>query len=285
MRNKVTKHNRRKIPFKKTIKEVGIKSLHSYYRDAAKKRGYEFSLSFEEFSSYIFKNCYYCGSSPKNIFKRSLKPGSKNIQDYFLYNGIDRKNNEIGYIIDNCVTCCKECNSMKMDRNIDEFLQLVSKIHNSKPSLITEKKLKYYHTRALATASASPDEQTKVGALLIHGESGAVIAEGYNGFIRGAPDDSLPKTRPEKYDYIIHAETNLICNAVRHGISTNNCVMFCTISPCIKCMRMICQTGIKEIYIKSFYTDYEQCSNMDDLKITVTNVGEFSKITLEPKRV
>lgn len=151
--------------------------------------------------------------------------------------------------------------------------------------MITEKKLKYYYTRALATASASPDEQTKVGALLIHGESGAVIAEGYNGFIRGAPDETLPKTRPEKYDYIIHAETNLICNAVRHGISTNNCVMFCTISPCIKCMRMIYQTGIKEIYIKSFYTDYAECSSMNDLKITVTNVGEFSKITLEPKRV
>lgn len=151
--------------------------------------------------------------------------------------------------------------------------------------MITEKKLKYYHTRALATASASPDEQTKVGALLIHGESGAVTAEGYNGFIRGADDDNLPKTRPEKYDYIIHAETNLVCNAVRHGISTNNCVIYCTISPCVKCMRMLYQTGIKEIYIKSFYTDYEQCSNMDDLKITVTNIGEFSKITLEPKRV
>lgn len=151
--------------------------------------------------------------------------------------------------------------------------------------MITEKKLKYYHTRALAAASASPDEQTKVGALLIHGESGAVIAEGYNGFIRGADDDNLPKTRPEKYDYMIHAETNLICNAVRHGISTNNCVMFCTISPCIKCMRMIYQAGIKEIYIKSFYTDYEQCASMNDLKILITNVGEFSKITLEPKRV
>lgn len=151
--------------------------------------------------------------------------------------------------------------------------------------MITEKKLRYYHTRALATASASPDEQTKVGALLIHGESGAVIAEGYNGFIRGAPDETLPKTRPEKYDYIIHAETNLICNAVRHGISTNNCVMFCIISPCIKCMRMIYQAGIKEIYIKSFYSDYAQCSNMNDLKITVTSIGEFSKIVLEPKRV
>lgn len=150
--------------------------------------------------------------------------------------------------------------------------------------MIKEKKLKYYYDRAVATSSASPDPSTKVGALLIHGESGAVIAEGYNGFIRGADDDKLPTTRPEKYDYIIHAETNLLCNAVRHGISTNNCVLFCTISPCIKCMRMLYQAGIKEVYVKGFYSDYEQCSSMLDLNMCVTSLGDFSRIQMEPKR-
>lgn len=150
--------------------------------------------------------------------------------------------------------------------------------------MITEKKLNYYHVRALATASASPDTSTKVGALLIHGESGAVIAEGYNGYIRGAPDEELPTTRPEKYDYIIHAETNLLCNAVRHGISTNNCVLFCTISPCIKCMRMLYQAGIKEIYVKGFYSDFEKCSSMMDLTLDVTSIGEFSRISVNPRK-
>lgn len=150
--------------------------------------------------------------------------------------------------------------------------------------MITDKKLNYYHIRALATASASPDTSTKVGALLIHGESGAVIAEGYNGFIRGAQDDKLPMTRPEKYDYIIHAETNLLCNAVRHGVSTNKCVIYCTISPCIKCMRMLYQAGITEVYVKGFYSDFEQCSNMLDLSLSVTTQGEFSRIEIKPKR-
>lgn len=150
--------------------------------------------------------------------------------------------------------------------------------------MITEKKLKYYHTRAIATASASPDPSTKVGALLIHGESGAVIAEGYNGFVRGAEDDKLPTTRPEKYDYIIHAETNLLCNAVRHGISTSKCAMFCTISPCIKCMRMLYQAGITEVYVKGFYGDFEQSASMLDLSLSVTTQGEFSKIEIKPKR-
>ncbi len=150
--------------------------------------------------------------------------------------------------------------------------------------MITEKKLQHYYIRALATASASPDAQTKVGALLIHGESGAIIAEGYNGFIRGADDENLPNTRPEKYDYMIHAEDNLLCNAVRHGVSANKCVIFCTISPCIKCARKLFQAGITEIYVRGFYADFKESSDMKDLKLTVTSIGEFSKITLEPKR-
>lgn len=150
--------------------------------------------------------------------------------------------------------------------------------------MITEKKLNYYHIRAQATSSGSPDPSTKVGALLIHGESGAVIAEGYNGFVRGAQDEKLPTTRPEKYDYIIHAETNLLCNAVRHGISTNSCVIFCTISPCIKCMRMLYQAGITKVYVRGFYSDFKECSSMLDLNLAVTTIGEFSIIEIHPKR-
>lgn len=147
---------------------------------------------------------------------------------------------------------------------------------------LTEKKLASYHAQALAVAMLSPDPSTQVGALLIHGESGAVIAQGYNGFIRGAPDSEIPTTRPEKYDYIIHAETNLLCNAVRHGISTNNCVLYCTISPCVKCMRMLYQAGISDIYVNGFYSDFEQCSSMKDLTLTVTKLGLFSKISIKP---
>lgn len=150
--------------------------------------------------------------------------------------------------------------------------------------MVTEKKLRAYHRRALAVAEDSPDTSTKVGAVLVHGESGAVIADGFNGFIRGAPDSKLPMTRPEKYDYIIHAEMNLICNAVRHGISTDKCLVFCTISPCVKCMRALYQAGISEVYVKGFYTDFEKCSSMLDLSLSVTTLGEFSRIEIKPKR-
>ncbi len=150
--------------------------------------------------------------------------------------------------------------------------------------MITEKKLKWYYGKALATAEASPDEETKVASLLIHQESGAVISEGFNGFIRDAEDSILPKTRPDKYDVMIHAECNMLCNAVQHGVSSRNCVVFCTLSPCVKCTRMLYQAGIRDIYIKNFYRDFEENQAMKDLELTVTTIGEFSRITLEPKR-
>jgi dCMP deaminase len=150
---------------------------------------------------------------------------------------------------------------------------------------MSERKLNYYYERALVVSKMSHDPDTKVGAILIHKESGAVIAEGFNGFIRGAPDDKIPITRPEKYDYIIHAETNLLCNAVRHGISTNNCMIFCTISPCVRCMRLLYQAGITEVFVKGFYSDFKQCSSMMDLDLVVTTLGDFSRIQLEPKRI
>jgi len=47
---------------------------------------------------------------------------------------------------------------------------------------------------------------------------------------------------------MVHAEQNLICNCARHGISMNNCVIVCTMSPCVQCMRFLWQCGITKIY-------------------------------------
>jgi hypothetical protein len=43
-------------------------------------------------------------------------------------NGIDKVVPKNGYVIDNCVSCCKMCNFMKNDIDVDVFLQLVEHI-------------------------------------------------------------------------------------------------------------------------------------------------------------
>src|SRR6478609_3085277 len=121
------------------------------------------------------------------------------------------------------------------------FLQFLTTIrcNMTRPS-----KLANYMETAEVCAKRSHDAETKVGAVLVNNISGAIMATGFNGFVRGAPDSILPTTRPDKYEYIVHAETNLITNCARHGISMDNCMLVCTLSPCKSCMRMLINAGV-----------------------------------------
>ena len=154
----------------------------------------------------------------------------------------------------------------------------------SAPFKFSNKKLNGYQLRAEAAATQSHDIHTKVGALLINPKTGAVMAEGYNGFVRGAPDNDLPTSRPEKYDYIIHAETNLLCNAVRSGVKTDDAIMYCTLSPCVKCLRMLWQAGVSTFYFKDKYRDFDDSSSMLDLDIKAEIIDGFWLMKIRPRR-
>ncbi len=128
-------------------------------------------------------------------------------------------------------------------------------------------KVQNYMDVATTIAERSHDAETKVGAVLVKNDSGAIVATGFNGFVRGAPDDILPKTRPDKYEYIVHAEQNLICNSAKEGISMNNCSLVCTLSPCKLCMRMLLNCGITKVIAKDLYKDFDEILKMQDIKV------------------
>ena len=137
---------------------------------------------------------------------------------------------------------------------------------------------------ASSFAQNSHDAETKVGSILVHKESGSILGGAYNGFVRGAQDSKLPNTRPEKHKFIVHSEVNLICNSTRNGVNTSGCFVVCTLSPCINCARILFQAGIDTIYFKDTYHDFHQNLAMPDLKITLTTVGKYSKMTIEPNQ-
>lgn len=95
--------------------------LFRNYLESAKIRGYEFIISKEEFKNLTKMDCHYCGSSPSNTRKHG-RLDSK-YPSIYIYNGIDRVNNSIGYRIDNCVPCCTLCNKMKKANNADMFIK------------------------------------------------------------------------------------------------------------------------------------------------------------------
>ena len=132
---------------------------------------------------------------------------------------------------------------------------------------------------AETVAKRSHDAETKVGALLVNNKSGAIIATGYNGFIKGANDAILPNTRPEKYEYILHAEMNLLTNCARHGISMDDCFLVCTLSPCKLCMRLMINSGVNLVIAKDLYRDFEQILTMEDALVQVCKTPEgFNEI-------
>jgi hypothetical protein len=80
------------------------------YKRKAKTRGKVFELTEKQFKSFENSSCFYCG-------------------DDLDYIRLDRINNDLGYIIDNVVSCCHKCNSFKYTLDKKEFLDHVSKIY------------------------------------------------------------------------------------------------------------------------------------------------------------
>lgn len=100
-----------------------IHKIMDTYKRNAERRGYSFELKGCEFEALIKGNCHYCNSPPLN---------EKVLRDFTLYwNGVDRKDNDFGYVSDNVVTCCSDCNYMKNNRNYAEFIEKVKVIYET----------------------------------------------------------------------------------------------------------------------------------------------------------
>jgi dCMP deaminase len=91
----------------------------------------------------------------------------------------------------------------------------------------------------------SHDLQTKCGCVLVKDKT--VLSTGYNGFMRDIDDTILPRTRPAKYPFMIHAEANAIYNSVRIGRCTDGATAYITAPPCTGCLQMLYQCGIEKI--------------------------------------
>ena len=139
-------------------------------------------------------------------------------------------------------------------------------------------KHRYWMSLAEAASMRSHDDETKVGGVLIKNDTGMLVATGHNGFARGAPDGILPTTRPEKYEYMIHAEENLISHCAKSGIPIDNCTLVITLSPCQKCLRLMWQAGITQVICRDLYRDHK--IDMKDLKIEQEQTEEgYYKLT------
>ena len=92
----------------------------------------------------------------------------------------------------------------------------------------------------------SKDPSTQLGAILVQKGSG-VIGWGVNALPSGISDSEDKWTPPQKYQYIEHAERNVIYKCAERGICTTGLVMYCPWFACTDCARAIIQSKISAV--------------------------------------
>jgi hypothetical protein len=102
--------------------ESSFHFLLDHYKRNATKRGYSFELTKEQFRKLTRQPCHYCSLLPSQIMV------SRTFREPYIYNGVDRKNNSIGYTIDNSVTCCGQCNKAKGTTNYEDFILWIKRL-------------------------------------------------------------------------------------------------------------------------------------------------------------
>lgn len=115
-------------------KEAAINLLYNQYKRSAAYKKYVFALDKQQFTSLILDKCHYCGANPTNLINPYYSKRYKRVRlnvtvceewidkSFLEYNGIDRLDNEVGYIVQNCVTACSFCNYAKRERSYKEFI-------------------------------------------------------------------------------------------------------------------------------------------------------------------
>lgn len=115
---------------RKDLGYSGLSQLIRQYKNNARLRNLEFTLTRIEFQTLTSSNCYYCNISPQQISNISGNASSewRKLAAY-KYNGLDRVDNTIGYIFKNCVACCRSCNYAKHTRTQAEFLAWIVQVY------------------------------------------------------------------------------------------------------------------------------------------------------------
>lgn len=107
------KHRRSKLP----TGVAAFNHLLCMYKGRAKTRNFTFSLTADEFKTLTQGNCVYCNAPPSQQVANT-----RQYNGTYIYNGVDRIDNNVGYVKENCVSCCFMCNRMKLAYSREEFL-------------------------------------------------------------------------------------------------------------------------------------------------------------------
>ena len=120
----------------------------------------------------------------------------------------------------------------------------------------------YFMTITRQVAERSTCCRAKVGAVIVRDKN--ILATGYNGAPAGMPhcldvgclvySSQTPNGDTEENCFrTIHAEINAIAQAAKNGAGIKDASIYITHTPCVHCLKVLVNTGIREIYYESPY--------------------------------
>lgn len=118
-------NNKDRARAKRDISDSGLllhNTLYGKNKNQAKTRNLEFSLPRDYHDFLVTSNCHYCGIEPSNTLKKYWMDGE------LKYQGIDRKDNGIGYTEENTVACCIICNRGKLTLGYEEYKEYIQRL-------------------------------------------------------------------------------------------------------------------------------------------------------------
>lgn len=104
-----------------------------------------------------------------------------------------------------------------------------------------------YMGEAFFISGFSKDPNTQMGAVVVDSVLNIPLGNGYNGPPSPIDDNSISWARPDKYDFIKHAEENAVKHAMNRGYDVTGTTIYVTGMPCKSCMLFLVDHGIGRV--------------------------------------
>jgi dCMP deaminase len=139
----------------------------------------------------------------------------------------------------------------------------------------------YFLTITRQVAERSTCNRAKVGAVIVRDKN--ILASGYNGAPAGLPhctevgcliyQSKTPTGESEENCYrTIHAEINAIAQAAKNGVGIRDADIYVTHTPCIHCLKVLINTGIKRIFYEKEYKLHTVSELLSSTDVTLQKV-------------
>ncbi|KYK30292.1 MAG: cytidine deaminase [Thermoplasmatales archaeon SG8-52-3] len=150
----------------------------------------------------------------------------------------------------------------------------------------------YFMEMAYVVSKRSTCLRRKVGALLVKNKH--ILSTGYNGAPKGLSHCSeegclrenmdIPSGERHELCRGLHAEQNAIIQAAVFGVSIKDSILYCTNTPCVVCVKMLINAGVKEIIYSGDYPDSLAKKMLSESSIIIRNYNNKNLSGIEKIR-